>query len=238
MTDTGFRYSGNELESFRQARHYFAWIMELFGARVRGRVLEIGAGLGTTAEWLLLQPGTRELVLLEPADNLFQALQERFAQRRRVRTVQGYFDSVELPGAFDAIVLVNVLEHIEDDAALVRRAFEHLSPGGALLLFVPAMQALYGSLDAEFEHHRRYGRGALQQLLCDAGFHIERLRFVHAIGVLGWLIAGKILRRRTISPTVMRTYDRHVIPWVRRIESHLQPPFGQSLLAIAVRPER
>ncbi len=237
MSETGFLYSGSELESFSEADNYFGWIMSLFGARIRGRVLEIGAGLGSAAEWLLRQPGTRELVLLEPADNLIKRLRARFSDHPAVSIVQGYFGAVDLGGSFDTVVLINVLEHIEDDAAIVRQAFASLRPGGAFLVFVPALPILFGSLDEEFDHHRRYTRAGLSKLIRGAGLEVRQLRYLHAIGVLGWFLTGKLLRRRTISPGTMRAYDRTVIPWVRRIESLIEPPFGQSLLAIATRPE-
>jgi len=234
---TGFAYSGTELESFAQASNYYRWILGLMEPYLQGQVLEIGAGLGTVGDRLAALPAVRETVLLEPADNLYARLAGRFRDVPNVKTVQGYFGRTDLPRDFDAIVLINVLEHIQDHVTLIGDAYQHLRPGGALLLFVPAMQWLYGSLDAEFEHFRRYGRGPLVQLLRQPGFSIVQLRYMHAVGVLGWLLAGKVLRKTTISPASMRAYDRFVIPWVSRVESWVRAPFGQSLLAIAVKPE-
>ena len=238
MNRTGFSYSGTELASVATADNYYRWIMRMFGGAVRGRVLEVGAGLGTVGEWLLRQPGTEELVLLEPADNLFAALARRFAGRAGVSTVKGYLDEVDLGGPFDTIVLINVLEHVADDASVLARAYGMLRPGGSLLLFVPALPALYGTLDAQFEHYRRYTRAGLARSLRAAGFPDARLRYVHAVGIAGWLLAGKLLRRRTISPAAMRLYDRLVIPWVAALENVVAPPIGQSLLATARRPPR
>lgn len=237
-TDTGFAYSGTELESFSQADNYYAWILGLMEPYLRGRILEIGAGLGTVAERLYGKPQTRELVLLEPADNLYAGLQQRFAQVPNVTPVQAYFGSIDLGDPFDAIVLINVLEHIEDHRTLVRDAFEALAPGGALLIFVPALPVLFGSLDEEFEHFRRYTRASLEGLLVQAGFRLRTLRYMHAVGVATWFVAGRLLHRRTIAPAAMRAYDRFVIPWVSRFESWIEAPFGQSLLAVAVKPER
>lgn len=236
MDDTGFLYSGTELESFSQAKNYYRWILGTMAPHLHGRVLEIGAGLGTVADRLWNREAVRELVLLEPADNLYADLAQRFAGRPNVITRKGYLGHIDLGDAFDAIVVINVLEHVEDDHRLLQDAFDELLPGGALLLFAPAMPCLFGSLDRQFEHFRRYRRAALRQLLESIGFRIESLRYMHSVGVIGWFVAGRVLRRRTIAPASMRLYDRVVIPWVSRVESWIPPPFGQSLLAVALKP--
>jgi hypothetical protein len=54
-------------------------------------------------------------------------------------------------------------------------------------------------------------------------------------GILSWFVAGRVLRKRTLSASDVRLYDRWVVPWVSRIEKVIPPPSGQSLLAIAER---
>lgn len=238
MDDTGFVYSGTELESFSQADNYYRWILGTMAPYLHGRVLEIGAGLGTVGDRLWNREAISELVLLEPAENLYADLAQRFSGRPNVITRQGYFGQIDLGDAFDAIVVINVLEHVKDDHQLLQEALDALVPGGALLLFAPAMPFLFGTLDRQFEHFRRYRRPALRALLESIGFRLESLRYMHAVGVIGWLLAGRVLRRRTIAPASMRLYDRVVIPWVSRVESWVPPPFGQSLLAVALKPER
>ena len=66
-------------------------------------------------------------------------------------------DPVELSShRFDTVFCVNVLEHIEDDAAALATFTRVVQPGGHVLIWVPAMPAAYGPLDAELGHHRRY----------------------------------------------------------------------------------
>jgi SAM-dependent methyltransferase len=174
-------------------------------------------------------------VLVEPATNLAPLLRRRFADDSRVDVVHGYLEDVAPSTRANTIVLVNVLEHVEHDQSLLNTAARLLTPHGTLLVFVPAGPWLLGTLDAAFGHHRRYTRETLTRALRATGFRIRRLRYFNLPGVLGWFVAGRLLRRRTIDPQDVQRYDRWVVPWVARLEAVCGPPFGQSLVAVAGR---
>ena len=97
---------------------------------------------------------------------------------------------------------------------------------------MPALQLLYGSMDRADLHFRRYGRPDLRAKLEQAGFEVEDLRFLNRLGAIGWFVNGRILRREIIPSGQLGFYEK-IIPWVRRAESLLPLPFGQSLVAIA-----
>jgi len=234
LATDSFVYSGTELDAMAEAGNYCRWIQRYFAPYLGKRVVEIGAGMGTFSELLLKSKGTKELVLFEAAHNLFPLLRERFAGRN-VQVHCGPFDSSQLVGPADSVVLVNVLEHICDDAELLSQIYQSLHPGGSLLLFVPALEWNYGSLDKAFEHHRRYSKRGLTREIQTAGFHVERVRYVNMMGIASWFFAGKVLRQTTLKPAQVRWYDRWVIPWSFRLEQVCEPPLGQSLLAIAVK---
>lgn len=100
-------------------------------------------------------------------------------------------------------------------------------------MLVPAGPRLSGSLDKAFGHFRRYTKQSLQEVLTEAGFAINLVRYMNLPGIITWYIAGKILRKRTLTRTNIVLYDRWIVPVVARLESVLPPPRGQSLLAIA-----
>jgi SAM-dependent methyltransferase len=229
-----FVYSGTELEAMADARNYCLWIMRYFSPYLGRRVVEIGAGTGTFSELLLKQKNTSELVLFEAANNLFPHLRRRFGDRN-VHVHCGPFDVSLLSGPTDSVVLVNVLEHILDDGTLLSQIYESLRPGGSLLLFVPALAWNYGSLDEAFGHYRRYSRQGLKKEIEKANFHVELIRYVNAMGVASWFLAGKVLRQTTLKPAQVRWYDRWIVPWSFKLERICQPPLGQSLLAVAVK---
>jgi SAM-dependent methyltransferase len=230
-----FVYSGTELDAMAQARNYCRWILGFFAPHLGNRVAEIGAGAGTFSQFLLSVDGSSELVLFEPGVNLFPLLQQQFEHNSRVRLHFGSFDPSSLHEPLDSVVMVNVLEHIRDDEALLPQIWQSLRPGGCLLLFVPALQWNYGSLDKAFEHHRRYSKIALKRKLEKAGFRVERARYVNFLGVASWFFAGRVLRQKTLNPRQVRWYDRWVIPWSFKLEQIWEPPVGQSLIAIAVK---
>lgn len=229
-------YPGLELEALAQAPNYYRWIIHHFRPWLRGTVLEVGAGLGTFAESVRAEASPERMVLVEPAPNLLEPLRDRFAGHTDVQIVAGTLETLE-PAPIDTAVMVNVLEHIDDDLGTLRDLYCRLRPGGALLIFVPALPWLYGSLDEAFEHCRRYTRAGLRKTIESAGFRPVELRYMNLPGILNWFVAGRLLRVRTIRPGAMRVYDRLVVPVARRIESVVAPPLGQNLLAVAVKKE-
>lgn len=234
-------YSGEELESLAGARHYQQWIADQFLPCLRGRIMEIGAGIGTMTKcWL---PHADELHALEPADNLFPVLRETFRAFPNVRAHHGDLEKVlsrhpELATeAFDSIVMVNVLEHIEDDLGVLKTIHRMLRPGGHLLIFVPAMSVLYGSLDRKFGHCRRYGRKELVSLCAKAGYEIVRTRYFDFFGVLPWWLVGRIFNSTKLSPRMTLWYDRLVVPLARHAEKLVAPPLGKNLVLVGRKPE-
>jgi SAM-dependent methyltransferase len=230
-----FSYSGTELDAMGEAENYCRWILRRFAPFIGREILEVGAGVGTLAGHLLsaFPSPQHRLTLLEPAENLFPLLRKRFEGDSRVTVRQGTLDAHAAGLTPDTAIMVNVLEHVENDSACLSLLHRILQPGGHLLLLVPALSWEYGSLDAAFGHFRRYNRRELDQKLRQAGFEIPKIRFMNLPGVAAWYFAGKILRQKTLRPASVRFYDRWVIrPW-SRCEDVWNPPLGQNLLAIA-----
>jgi len=236
MQANTFSYSGSELDAMAEARNYYKWILRIAGPFIGSNVVEVGAGMGNFAAALLQDVPVSELLLVEPAENLFPGLARRFEADARVKVLKGYFGEGVCSREMDSIIAVNVIEHIRDDSAFLHTAFGALAPGGSVVLFAPALDILYGSLDASFEHYRRYSKPQLAGKLTQAGFRLEKIRYINFAGILTWFLAGRILRRKTLRPGQVRLYDRWVVPWASRIEQFWNPPLGQSLLAIGRRP--
>ena len=233
MESASFAYESTELDALAEAKNYYRWVNRQFAPFIGKRVIEVGAGIGTFAQSLLDHVPVSELVLVEPSDNLFPILQRRFAQESHVQIIHGYFRPSAIMATADSIVLVNVLEHIAEDQAFLDDAHAALTPGGTLLLLVPALPQIYGSLDQAFGHYRRYTKTVLANKLQVAGFGIIRLAYVNLLGIAGWFLTGRVLRRTTLRPRYVRWYDQWVIPWLSKLEERWQPPCGQSLIVIA-----
>lgn len=230
-------YTSDELDSLADAVRYQHWIVEQFAPFIRGRVLEVGAGIGTMADyWIRLAD---EVHLVEPARNLFSVLQERYSGVSSVRLYPDVLDRVidetgaSLQGSFDAVIMVNVLEHIRDDAQLMTSLTTLLKPGGHLLVFVPAMPALYGSLDRRFGHYRRYTKSSLSKLISLAHFHAVKLYYFDILGVAPWWLVNCVIGAKSLNRSGALFYDRYVVPLGRTLEKWFKPPVGKNLVLIA-----
>jgi SAM-dependent methyltransferase len=210
-------YEGRDLEVLADMPNYYAWIMDRFGPHVRGRVIEYGSGTGTVSARLL--PLADTLTLVEPSPNLVASLRTRFAGQPRAET----------------IVMVNVLEHVEDDEDALSNLLRALTPGGKLLIFVPALQFLMSRLDLLHGHFRRYHRPDLVGKVSRAGGQVEICRYFDLPGVAPWLVLNKLMGSTTFNPALVRFNDRAMVPLARKMEEYLNPPFGKNLILVARR---
>lgn len=229
-------YDGQDLEALADLPRYTRWILDQFGPHLHGRVIEVGAGMGNVSARYLDQ--VHSALLVEPAVNLHSKLAARLGPHPKVTTACCLLQ--ELPPAlvaepFDAAILVNVLEHIDDDVAILQALRALVKPGGAVLIFVPALPQLYGSLDALVHHVRRYTRMELRDKFERAGLVTQRVDYMDALGMAPWFVVGKILKQRKFSTTGAQLYDRFGVPATRFVEERFLPPIGKSLVGIATR---
>ena len=226
-------YEGQDLEALAVLRNYQRWIMRWFGPYVCGRVIEYGAGTGTFSA--LLQPLATNLVSVEPF--LHPVLRERFGQSDAVvvsgRTLEDHVAQQEDATA-DTVVMVNVLEHIDNDTRALQQFHRIMVPGGHLLIFVPALSALMSAMDRHLGHYRRYHRPELRAKLEGSGFDVLALRYFDFLGVVPWLVINRWLGATEFNRTLAWVYDRAVVPLARAIET-IPPPFGKNLIAVARR---
>ena len=234
-TGTRFQYSGSELDSLAEAKNYYTWVMKQFEPYLGPTVIEVGAGIGTFSEYLLANPKVQKLVAVEPAANTLPHLQQRFRDNQKVQVLPGYLSNHYKGLSADAIAAVNVLEHVEDDAAFLEEAHDAIVPGGHLLLFVPAVPAIYGTLDKVFEHYRRYTKPTLRKVIEGAGWKPRRIAYMNFPGIAAWFMAGRILKKTSIAPSDAKAYDSLVVPLVSRLEQLIPPPIGSNIIAIATR---
>jgi SAM-dependent methyltransferase len=196
------------------------------------RVLEIGSGIGNLSAFLL---DAERLVLTDTREEYLDRLRARFAQQSNVAVARLYLPAElgALAGQqFDTIICLNVLEHVDDDAASLQAMRRMLAPAGRLVLLVPALPALYGTIDKALGHHRRYQRAPLTSLLHATGFKVAHVEYFNLAGVPGWWFAGRVLRRHTIPVASLKLYDA-LVP-LFRLERLLPWRVGQSLIAIGV----
>ena len=136
----------------------------------------------------------------------------------------------------ESCTCLNVLEHVEDDLGTIGRMASILRPGGSIVLLVPAFERLYGPIDRNLGHYRRYSRGALLRLATATGLRVTKMRYVNMAGLFGWWANSQVFRRERQSPAQIRIFDRCVVPWESWIEERIAAPFGQSIFAVLQKP--
>ena len=220
---------GRTLEVFSDTPHLNEWIYSKLASGVRGDVLEIGSGIGNISR--LIRPNASSLVVTDTEPHYLSDLRRTFDGDTGV-VVAAYDLDAPPPEPvaarrYDAIVAVNVIEHIADDRLLVSRLAELLRPGGRLLIYVPACPIAFGSLDVALGHHRRYTPATLTALLRSAQLDGGQPRYVNLLGLAGWFVSGRVLGRKSLSPRGVTLFER-LVPLVR-LEDRLTLPLGLGL---------
>jgi SAM-dependent methyltransferase len=237
-------YELRTLEVGEDLPRYTEWLLEDFRPYLRGRVIEVGAGIGTIARRYINQ--VDESVLVEPATVLCERLQRDLAGKKNVHPLHGtlqdvFGKTVASPsgdvdvseGTFDVAIMVNVLEHIPEDEEVLRLLFRLLKPGGTLLIFVPAIPFLYGALDARVGHVRRYTRRTLSRVVEGAGFAMKKLRYFDLLGMVPWFVTGRLLRQETVGSGSAKFYDQYIVPLCALIDNVTKPEMGKNLICVA-----
>ena len=220
------------LHSLDGAQQYAEWIHSLVAPHLGPEVLEIGAGHGLLTERLA---STSHVTATDVSESCVATLLRRYVGDERVVIRRADLSEATATGDYDSVVLINVLEHIADDALAVKQLAGALRPHGRLVLWVPALSMLYSDFDRRIGHHRRYSVPGLRKVLEDADLNVIDIRYVNVLGSLAWWLVAKKLGRAPTASALVRLFDRAFVPLLRRLESGRRPPFGQSIFCVATR---
>jgi len=223
------RYSGVDiLEALESAHNYNEYLTRLVRQATESRdLIDFGAGIGTFSK--RLRSAGYHVTCIEP-DPL---------QRQELRE-QGFesFDSiVSIPNDSASFIFsLNVFEHIEHDAVAIREVRQKLKPGGTLLIYVPAFECLWTSLDDKVGHYRRYTKTTLRRLVEEEGFAIERARYADCLGFIAALVFRLLNRSAsTLTATAIRIYDRFLFTPSRLLDKLFGRWFGKNVYVLCKR---
>jgi SAM-dependent methyltransferase len=178
------------------------------------RTVEIGVGYGTYTGWLLERG---EVLGCDIARECLEAVRHRFPTKdlRLVRVDLADESSIAACEGFqgDGVFCVNVLEHIQEDVRALRMLRRLVEPGGTLALLVPAHPRLFGPMDSQAGHFRRYTRRSLADALHRAGWQTTRTFYLNAAGAVGWWYHNRF--------RLAGLDDRHVNAQMRRADRWL-----------------
>ena len=228
---TGFSTVASAIEF---ADNYNKWIVKQFYPFIGKKVLEIGVGQGNYKRYL---PSLDLIVSIDIDIETIKRAQSR--DRESIYLVVDASDPklAEKLGlySFDTIICINVLEHIPANEKAIKNMMSILKPGGNLLLFVPALPALYTDMDKLAGHIRRYKKYDIKKLFYSNECTIEKLEYFNPIGGIVWWL-NKFVRHRNLDSnninTQIRLFDKYVVPISSSINGITKKFFGQSLLCV------
>jgi SAM-dependent methyltransferase len=237
FNQTTDRYAAEDLETIREARRYGAHVFDLLRPYVGRRILEVGCGIGTMSAKLAAVADA--IIGIEPNAACIERVAAAMRHQPKFSLRPCHLeecDEAELRShRFDTVYCVNVLEHLEHDVDALQVFRNVIVPQGKVLIFVPAVAAAYGPLDAELGHHRRYSKQTLTRAFEDAGLELTMVRYTNPIGLLGWMYNAHISKARVHSLGQVKLFERLIAPWALPLERLITPPIGLSLVAVGTK---
>lgn len=223
-------YTGTDnLEIMSVAVNYNNYLMNLILADIRPgiKVLDIGAGIGTFAK--RVRDNGYDVRCFEP-----DPVQSEIIKSNGL-SVATCMEEIE-SSSLDFIYSLNVLEHIDDDVDALKQWFTLLKPGGRMLIYVPAFQFLYSSMDEKVGHFRRYRKNELIEKSKLAGFSIISAEYADSLGFFASIVykyfnsgSGDINLRALIF------YDRFLFPISRVLDFIMHPIVGKNVFLVVER---
>jgi len=232
MNQNQYNYIGSELELFSEAKNWKNYFSSKLKPYLQGNILEVGAGLGSNTH-LLCHGYHEKWVSLEPDYKLFKSLQMSidFYGLSNCITHNGTIDSLDKKERFDAILYIDVLEHIENDQAEVITASNYLKDGGHLLILAPAHQWLFTPFDQAIGHYRRYNKTMLKRII-PKEIEIEKLFYLDCIGMMASLVNKLLLKQSQPQLKQIKIWDNFMIPISQRIDPLINHSIGKTVILI------
>lgn len=175
-----------------RATNYHLWCYDEFKHLIRGDVLEVGCGIGCYTPLIAAHEWCESLLSID-----LSAEAVDYAQRVNVSPKVAFraIDLMNIDGAFDSIICMNVMEHVNDDSAFLAKLFSVLKPGGVLFLLVPSHQWLYSKYDVTTGHFRRYTKASMSRFALPPNIEQIAQYYFNWVGALGWFFVFKLLKR-------------------------------------------
>ena len=226
-------YVGNELELFQNAtvwKNYFGSFLKPY---LRGNVLEVGAGIGSTTQYLC--NGTQQKwVCLEPDPNLYKELEKKIQSQQLPHcciSIKGITRDLPAHEKYNAIMYIDVIEHIEKDDEELAFAKTLLAPDGYLIVLVPAHQFLFSPFDKAIGHYRRYNKKLLK---CTApqDLRLEAIKYLDSCGLLASIVNKYFLKQAYPTLKQINFWDKTMVKISQITDKITGYKIGKTVVAV------
>ena len=180
------------LNAWNKLDRYSKWIYHMYEKYIGKEVLDIGGGVGTAISFYI--DTAERVVATELFENQVNIMNKRFENYQYFKAIQADImkDDFSAYDKFDTIILINVLEHIEDDRKALANMKKLLKDSGTIIICVPAMPGLYCYMDKNVGHYRRYTKGELRVKAKRAELQVIEDKYMNFMGILPYWIKGKL----------------------------------------------
>jgi len=230
-------YQGNELQLFQHAtvwKNYFGSFIKPY---LKGNILEVGAGIGSTT--LQLCDGSQtEWICLEPDPVLFSQLEKNISTGTLPScciAIKGVITDLSPEKKFNVVIYIDVIEHIENDVAELRRVQDYLAPGGYLIILVPAHQFVYNQFDKSIGHYRRYNKKMLRKAVPQS-LQLKRIIYLDSVGLLASIANKYSLKQNYPTMKQISFWDKVMVRISKFTDFLINYQTGKSLIAIWQKP--
>ena len=221
------KYPGLELENFDKAHIWRKYIYYIIKKYINGNILEVGAGIGSFTK--LYENQHQNITLSESDKDFCDLLNDKFKNKNNIKITNQFIK--EINQKFETIIYLNVLEHIEDDIAEVKMAYEKLEKNGHLIILVPAHQKIYSKFDKAVGHFRRYEINFFKDKL--SMFNLIKLIQLDCCGYLLYHL-NNLIFKKDVYPSKLKIFiwDKIFTPMTIVLDFLINYKFGKNILCI------
>lgn len=225
------------LNIIAKAQNFNEWMYHTIKPFCKGKILEIGSGIGNISHFFLKD--NFEIMLTDIRKGYCSKLKSDFSHSFNflgaeiMNLAETDFDKkfkVHI-GQYDTVFALNVIEHIQDDYLAIRNCNKLLKDGGQLIILVPSYQKLYNRFDLELGHCRRYNKSSLSKIFIEEKFEVIHSQYFNFIGILGWYISGSIFKKESIPKNQMKAYNL-LVPFFKIIDKSIFNIAGLSVITV------
>lgn len=227
-------YQGKELELFERAENWKKYFASFISPYIKGDVLEVGAGIGGTTK-VLCNGQQSKWICLEPDENQISKIKSLILSGKLpsyCKAVQGTLKDYVSEELYDAVLYIDVIEHIKDDKEEILLATQFLKPGGTLIILVPAHQWLFSPFDRAVGHYRRYHKNTLRALT-PASMLVKKLFYLDVVGVMASIVNKLLLKRSYPTQKQIYFWDKYIIAASKKVDSLTKEFCGRALISIS-----
>lgn len=229
---TGSEYIGEELELFELAVRWKKYFGAHFKPYIKGAVAEVGSGRGANVPYLL-NAAVSNYLCIEPDSRLVSTTLDKIASGslpKICQVKQGFLEPIQI--AYDTILYIDVLEHINNDRQELEKAANALRPGGFLCILVPANPKDFSAFDKAVGHYRRYSKKQLLALI-PPSLEVHWCRYLDAFGAVASKVNQLFLKQSKPTIKQVKFWDQYLVPFSRIIDKPTGYNRGKSLLLVA-----